>query len=247
MEHLRPVAKHHPETSRTSPRAPLKGPGGRGSKPGRNTFVIKVEPCGACGRICFALAVANLTIKADPEPLEASPAVTALLNGRALYRVTYLGGKPYRLSGASPDVLAALRTEPGERPMVVQEHRCSPADVSAVRTAVQRPEVPTGPKAPSSPPAAPSGPFSGPLTTPSGVTGAGLPRSEPQEGVQAPVSRPNTPSPVPGATRGSARPSGGRTRPRCDGCGQPCADGTYASVAVGELTVWAQHVQECPA
>lgn len=33
-------------------------------------------------------------------------------------------------------------------------------------------------------------------------------------------------------------------QPCCDACGQPCADGTYASIQVGELTVWAQHVQE---
>ena len=59
---------------------------------------------------------------------------------------------------------------------------------------------------------------------------------------------PQTPSRVP-QTDPSGVPSAETPRsdgPRCSGCGQPCADGTYASVAVGELTVWAAHVLECP-
>lgn len=47
--------------------------------------------------------------------------------------------------------------------------------------------------------------------------------------------------------RSSARPAVSRgSRPVCDGCGEPCADGTYASISLGELTVWAQHVETCP-
>lgn len=33
--------------------------------------------------------------------------------------------------------------------------------------------------------------------------------------------------------------------PRCDGCSRPCADGTYASIQLGDLTVWAHHVTTC--
>ncbi len=43
------------------------------------------------------------------------------------------------------------------------------------------------------------------------------------------------------AQRAAQRRSDG---PRCDSCGQPCADGTYASIELGTLTLWAQHVQE---
>ena len=36
------------------------------------------------------------------------------------------------------------------------------------------------------------------------------------------------------------------SEPLCDGCSQPCADGTYASIELGDLLVWAQHVERCP-
>lgn len=84
----------------------------------------------------------------------------------------------------------------------------------------------------------------------------------------AAVSRPLTPSPGPGDQQTPHEPPAGRTAPslgpqaadapvrtaehhrsdapRCSGCGEPCADGTYASIAVGEMTVWAAHVAECP-
>lgn len=56
--------------------------------------------------------------------------------------------------------------------------------------------------------------------------------------------------PVQGAARGkpAERATPRRTeKPVCDGCGQPCADGTYAAVHLGELVVWAQHVDSCGA
>jgi len=34
--------------------------------------------------------------------------------------------------------------------------------------------------------------------------------------------------------------------PRCSGCGQPCADGTYAAIELGDVLVWASHVDACP-
>jgi hypothetical protein len=178
--------------------------------------MIKVEPCGACGRITFQVPVANLRIKTDVEALEASGAVTALVDGRALYRVTYLGGKPYGLQGANQAVLGALHAEPGERPMVVQEHRCDPEAVRARLSAVQQPAGPgartPAPKAP----VAPSRPFSGPSTAPSGVPAAAPPRSD--------------------ASRGA---------PRCDDCGLIMGDGEYVSIQIGEIYVWATHLMNC--
>lgn len=62
------------------------------------------------------------------------------------------------------------------------------------------------------------------------------------------LAGPPTPSSAPRTAHSGARhaasPSS-ETRPRCSACGQPCTDGTYASVGVGELTVWAQHVETC--
>lgn len=48
----------------------------------------------------------------------------------------------------------------------------------------------------------------------------------------------------PARAGGVARPTfeARRTGPSCSACGRPCSDGTYASVEVGDLVVWAQHV-----
>lgn len=81
--------------------------------------------------------------------------------------------------------------------------------------------------------------------TPSPGSGAGGPGKGPQTGAQGFVPS-STPSPAPDAPAAPAR-TAARLRsdaPRCDACGKPCADGTYASVSLGELTVWAEHVQE---
>lgn len=81
------------------------------------------------------------------------------------------------------------------------------------------------------------------------------------------VSGPNTPKAVSASPKGSQRPPADRSalqgsvrrperssapsaatpvsEPRCDGCGEPCSDGTYASVAIGDIIVWAAHVENC--
>lgn len=174
--------------------------------------MIKVE-VHPCGRLTYVDDLGGTAIRTDTEPLEADEAVQALLGGADLYRVFFLGGRPNRYGSTTPEVLAKLRTEPSERPLVVRAHRC---------TAVSRPNTPS--PVPSGQPVPPS-PSAGHTETPSPG-----PQTEP--------------SPAPGA-----RPTGTRSdrRPTCSGCGRPCADGTYASIALGELVVWAQHVDTCPA
>jgi hypothetical protein len=171
--------------------------------------MIKVENCPACGRMILSMAVANLAVRVDPSMLEADDAVRLLLDGRALWRVMHLGGRPYRLTGASPAVLGALRGEPGERPHVVVEHRCS---VTA-QAALSRPRTPTP----------------GPSVQPT--------PQRPSAGQQTPSSGLQTaPSSAP-----SAEPH--RSSPTCDACRKPCdVPGSYASIEIGRLTVWAQHV-----
>lgn len=85
---------------------------------------------------------------------------------------------------------------------------------------------------------------SGSQGPPSVLGGPDAPKGR-ETGVQG-VAAPSTPSSAPWTARSSA-PSAVSHRsegPRCDRCSKPCADGTYASIALGELTVWAQHVRE---
>lgn len=81
---------------------------------------------------------------------------------------------------------------------------------------------------------------------PTGGTGAPGKAPSPPAGRTAASSAPSAPTPPPSGAPAAAKPrSEGRTGgPRCDACGHPCADGTYASVEVGDLVVWATHVQE---
>lgn len=112
--------------------------------------MIKVEMCRGCGRPLFTMAVANLTVRCDVEPLNAQTVLPELMGGRDVWRVTYTGSTPSRLAPARPAVLGALKTaEPGERPIVVAEHRCT-GNPSGVPVAPRKPsvalEVPTCPK-----------------------------------------------------------------------------------------------------
>ncbi len=68
------------------------------------------------------------------------------------------------------------------------------------------------------------------------------------KGRETGVVDPATPSPARPTERSGARSA---ERPpsdavRCSECGQPCEDGTYASIALGELTLWAAHFDTCP-
>jgi hypothetical protein len=182
----------------------------------------------------------GIRIKADTEALDGISAVTALVEGRELYRVRFLGGKAHNLTGTPPEVLAALNGPVGERPMVIREHRCDPKAVDARLAASYNPPGPGAHPHPQSPPAGRTAPFSGPSSPSSSVPDVVQSRSDPQEGPSAPVYRPpgGPVSPGPGQART------GRSTPVCDECGKPCADGTYASIELGDLLVWAAHVSE---
>lgn len=84
------------------------------------------------------------------------------------------------------------------------------------------------------------------------VLEARLPAPE-GEGEGGAPKEPARPSAVPSrpSSGPSTEPSGAQTAvkhrsdPVCDGCGKPCADGTYASIELGDLLVWAHHVENC--
>lgn len=81
------------------------------------------------------------------------------------------------------------------------------------------------------------------VTPPEGV-GEGRGPKEPARPSAVPSRRPLGPSTEPSGARTAVKP---RSEPTCDGCGKPCADGTYASVELGDLLVWAHHVEDCSA
>lgn len=138
--------------------------------------MIEVNPCRGCGRILYEYKIANLDVRTETVPLDAGQAVEALVGGTPLWRVTLIGKRPGNLGSASPAALAALRNaEPGERPLVVREHRCAAAG------ALSRPPVaPTVQPAPPEPPAGQQTPSSGPQAAPSSASSAGTPVSDVQ-------------------------------------------------------------------
>ena len=123
--------------------------------------MINVEPCKGCGAIILLGELMGLRAKCDPQALDAQEAVAALLAGRELHRVTYVGDRPANLSPARPAVLSALLG--AEPPMVVRSHSCPNASAP-----VSRPNSTPGgtmpPKAGGRPPVPPSRPFSGQST-----------------------------------------------------------------------------------
>lgn len=190
---------------------------------------LSVAECPKCRGRILRQKVGGIETKANLTPVTNPMGDT----GR-VYRVTFDGsGRPRSLRPAYPAELVAFVTGPvGDRPYLVREHPCA---------AVSRP------------------------LTPSPASGTGDPGKGPQTGVQRFLADLSTPSPdrsteasgvrsadrprsdrTPG--KGSVRPSAGLApRPRCSGCGKPCEDGTYASVALGDLVLWAEHVDRCPA
>lgn len=181
---------------------------------------LSVAECPKCHGRILRQKVGGIETKASLTPVTNPVGDT----GR-VYRVTFDGsGRPRSLRPAYPTELVAFVTGPvGDRPYLVREHPC----------------------------AAVSRPIQAPGTNPAGGPGKG-----PQTGVQSLAGR-TTPSPD-----HSTEPSGARSavqrrseaavrpsadQPRCSGCGEPCEDGTYASVALGDLTLWAEHVTGCTA
>ncbi len=76
--------------------------------------------------------------------------------------------------------------------------------------------------------------------TPSLRSSVQPPSPEPSVGRTAPSSGPQTGS---SSVRSAVKPRS--EGPRCDACGEPMADGTYASIELGELMIWAQHIDTC--
>ncbi len=170
--------------------------------------MIKVEPCSNCLDVIFVVELGGTRIKADPTPLDAMGAVAAITDQRELYRVKQLGKVPATIGSAGPEVLRALNSEPGERPHVVREHRC---------TLASRPRTPSPVSgAASPPPVAPAArmtPSQGRSTQPSGATTAATLVSD---------------------------------HPRCSTCGLQLGQGEYVAIELGELMVWASHLDRCP-
>lgn len=188
--------------------------------------MIKVEPCKGCGGVLLVDRFMGLTVRCEATPLDAQAAGAALLAGQELHRVLYLGGRPSSFSSASPAVLGALRGEPSERPMVVVTHRCTAGATGARLTASQEVGGTQAPKAPQSPPAGRGTPFSG--------------HSSPSSTAHTAAKHPSKTRIPPTFVDGQSIQG-----PRCSGCGQPCADGTYASIELGDILIWAIHTEGC--
>lgn len=139
--------------------------------------MIEVEAgtCGRCKQTVYLKKIVNLLVACDPTPLEADEALTALVGGEQLWRLTLVGSTPSSLSPARPAVLRALRGEPGERPTVLREHPCGSAPVYRP---ISGPVKGLGQPTPSRPPAGRTAPFSGPSAATSSVRSADRPRSE---------------------------------------------------------------------
>jgi hypothetical protein len=181
--------------------------------------MIKVEPCKGCGGVILVDDFMGVRVRCEASPLDAQTAGAALLAGLNLYRVHYLSGRPSTFASASPAVLGGLRIpDPSERPMVVVQHRCK---AEATGAALRAPQGVKGPGTPGPAPKAPQNPPAAPGTLSS------APSTEPSGAITAakPVSE----------------------GPGCDGCGEPMADGTFASIELGEVMIWKHHVEACGA
>ena len=186
---------------------------------------MKIKPgqC-KCGATVHLVEEAGMKWVGDVTPLDAQEAVAALVAGRELYRIRYVGSTPTNLSTAKPDVLKALASAPvGDRPEVVQSHGCPTNAVRALLPASQRGGGPGAPKAHRSPSVAPSRPSSG--------------ASRSSETVPTADPRPSSAQPHRGAS--SADPS-------CDRCGRVCRPGTYWGFEYAGQVTYAEHA-DCPA
>lgn len=181
---------------------------------------LSLAECPKCGERVLRMKVGGIETKANLLPITNPVGDT----GR-VYRVLFAeGGRPRTFRPATPVELVAFVTSPvGDKPYLTREHPC----------------------------AAVSRPIPAPATNP-----AGGPGKAPQAGVQSLAGR-TTPSPdrstEPSGARSAAQRRseaavrGSAPQPRCSACGKPCEDGTYASVALGDLILWAEHVDHCTA
>lgn len=179
--------------------------------------MIQIEMCRDCGQPTYTMDVTNLTVRCETAAVDAQEAVRATLAGQQLWAVHDRGLPHARLSPARTEVLKLLSGP--TPPTVVREHEC-PRSVKGSWSASQ-PAVGTG----------------GSTTYPKA-------RVAPLTASSGPTSSSSTPgSAQSAAIQASERLDG----PTCDGCSKPMADGTYAAIELGELLVWAHHVDTCPA
>lgn len=177
---------------------------------------LKLAQCPRCSTPVHRWKVGGIEYTADLTALDGPGATAAVLAGRKLYRIGYDNGRQ-TVRPAWTKELADIGTPGG--PTIVGGHPC---------TAVTRPLL------------AGNG-SDRRLAAPQQSGG-----TTPQGKAPGPAAGRTAPSPD-RSPRGSGAPTAVRRRteaPRCDQCGRPCADGTYASIALGDLVVWAQHVQE---
>lgn len=182
--------------------------------------MIKMEPCKGCGALVLMGELhPGVTLKVEPARINAQTLGAALLAGQTDECWTIRLDPQGRMVGFTPADFATVGTLNGPTPPhAVRRHHC-PKALSGDLTASQRSEAPRVPPTAPEPPAAPTIPSVGPSTN----------------------------SSTPGSARPADRPrfeQGGG--PRCAECSKPCADGTYAAIELGELLVYAAHVDQCP-
>jgi hypothetical protein len=187
---------------------------------------LNLAQCPRCRVPVYRWKVGGIEYTADLTALDGPGAVTVKMAGGRLYRITLVGGAKNIRPAYTTELAALSGADPpsaereGHRdsvtpPTIVGGHPCKA--VTRPLGASQAVAGPTAQGNPLKPSAGRQTPFSGPQTEPSGVPTADRPRTE-------------------------VRTDPGN--PRCDRCSRPMANGTYASIAVGDLTVWAEHVQE---
>jgi hypothetical protein len=183
---------------------------------------LSVAECPRCGDRVLRQKVGGIETKASLTPITNPMGDT----GR-VYRVLFDdSGRPRTFRPAYPTELVSFVTAPvGDKPYLVRQHPC---------TAVSRPLTP-------SPASGTTGPKAGPETGVQSLAGRTTP---------SPERSTDSPAATAAGTRASRRPEKAPVRPspglaslpRCSACGKPCEDGTYASVALGDLVLWAEHV-----
>lgn len=176
--------------------------------------LLSLAVCPACSTPVYRWKAGGIEYTADLSVVDAQQAASAASAGRRLYRIAYTGGRPTAARPADPRTLTALVTAPpAERPAVVPAHGCR-AVTKPLSASLPAPQPAPGP---------------GVRTDPPG----------PSAGHQTPFSGPQTEHS--GARTAASRRS--EPAPRCNRCARPCSDGTYAAIQVGDLYVWAEHVQ----
>lgn len=100
---------------------------------------IKVSTCNRCKDIVFACTVGGLKAMADPKPIkDLDEKRNAIIEGKSLYRILTVAGRPHKLQLISLSSLVA-------EPEIIADHRCGMATannsrpVEAVPVATQAP------------------------------------------------------------------------------------------------------------